>query len=88
MEIELDEEMKGAVLERLVDRIWNRIENSIEELTCISVPRAAGMLDLSTPQARRVFEETIDFGPRETRISIASLRRVIEARRVKRGKRR
>lgn len=89
--MDLDDEMKAAVAAILADRIWEKIESSIEELTLISVPRAAGMLDISTSQFRRVAEEMVDMGPRDAKVTIYSLRallskrKVLKKRKVRRG---
>jgi len=83
MNLELTADERKFIIDSLIDRAWQHQLATIEELTLISVPRFAGMVDLSTPQARRVLEETIDFGPQNTRVSLAEARRCIEARRVK-----
>jgi hypothetical protein len=83
MTLEISPEERERIIDAIIDRTWQHQLATIEELTLISVPRFAGMVDLSTPQARRVLEETIDFGPQNTRVSLAEARRCIEARRVK-----
>lgn len=83
MSIQLTAQERKTIIESIMDRAWEHQKATIEELTLISVPRFAGMVDLSTPQARRVLEETIDFGPQNTRVSLAEARRCIEARRLK-----
>ena len=53
----LSKEQEAKVLadatEELATRIWAKIESEVAELTGISLSRFAGMLDLSTAQARR-----------------------------------
>lgn len=87
MNLELTTAEREYIIESIIDRAWEHQKQRIDELTLISVPRAAGLLDLSTPQARRVMEETIDFGPQNTRVSLADLQRVIDARRTKKRRR-
>jgi hypothetical protein len=83
MNLELTADERKLLLDSLLERLWQHERSTLEELTLITVPRFAGMVDLSTPQARRVLEETIDFGPQNTRVSLAEARRCIEARRIK-----
>jgi hypothetical protein len=83
MNLELTPDERKFIIDSLLDRAWQHQIATIEELTLISVPRFAGMVDLSTPHARRVLEETIDFGPQNTRVSLAEARRCVESRRVK-----
>lgn len=84
--MKLDPQQEAQVIDRLVaeltERAWKKLEGELEEVTCISVQRLAGMLDLSTPQTRRVLQESIDFGPRDTRITLAQAKRLIESRTV------
>lgn len=84
---EQEQKVLQGVIEIIASKTWEKIEKTIEDLTCISVARAAGMLDLSTVQTRRVLDETIDFGAQQTRVSLTSLRSAIDKYRTKRSKR-
>lgn len=86
--IELTAEERKFIVDSILERTWEYQKERIEDLSLLSVPRAAGMLDLSTVQARRVLTETIDFGPQNTRVSFADLKKVIEERRVSKKKKR
>lgn len=84
--MELTEEQKDKVLEMVADKafaaLWERIGDAPEEIALLSIPRASGLLDLSTAQVRRVLEEVVDMGDRQQRVSIATLRRLVQARKV------
>lgn len=82
MSIELTPEERRYLVESILDRTWALQQATLEELTLISIHRFAGMIDLSTAQARRVLEEVIDFGTQSTRISLAEARRAIDSRRT------
>lgn len=83
MSLELTPEERAYIIEAIIDRVWEHQKSCIEELTLISIARFAGMVDLSTGQARRILEEVIDFGSQSTRVSLAEARRAIDARRTK-----
>lgn len=85
---EQEDRVLKEVAEGLIEKVWAKIDQSIEEISCVSVARAAGILDLSTQQARRVFDEVVEFGPRDNRITLAALRRAIEKRITKKGRNR
>lgn len=80
-------EQERVILEMVArdvaDRIWQKIETSLDEVVCVSIPRASGALDLSTRQADKVLTEFVDFGPQSKRVTLAALKQVIERRTVK-----
>jgi hypothetical protein len=78
-----EREILEMVARNLADRIWKKIEGGIDEVVCLSIPRASGALELSTQQANKVLTEFVDFGPRDKRVTLAALKRAIEHRTVK-----
>ena len=67
----------------IADRIWDKIEHALDDVVCISMPRASGALELSTTRANSILTEYIDFGPRDKRVTLRALKAAIEARTVK-----
>lgn len=85
MNFEFDiEALKQAVLEKLVDELREALLPELEEVTLLTINRAAGMCDLSVSQLNRAMTEWVDLGEQSKRISVAQLRRLIEKRTVKR----
>lgn len=81
---EQEAQVLTAVTSELVEKAWEKLEGQLEEVTCISLSRLAGMLDLSTSQTRRVLEEVVEFGPRDMRVTLAQAKDLVESRKVKR----
>lgn len=88
--MELTEEQEEKVLtmvaDRIFDALWERIGDAPDEIALMSIPRASGLLDLSTQQVRRILDEEIDMGDRQKRVSIGSLKRLVESRTIKKKK--
>lgn len=81
---EQEQRILDAATREVAERAWQKLEGELEEITCISLPRLAGMLDLSTSQTRRILEEVVEFGPRDLRVTLAQARRLVESRTVER----
>ncbi|MFT3991838.1 MAG: hypothetical protein QM680_10565 [Luteolibacter sp.] len=86
--MEIDQETKELVAERLAEKYYQAGLETRHELECMTVQKLAGMLDLSTSQTHRLLDEYYDFGPRDTRVSLAQAKAFLESRLVKGGKRR
>jgi hypothetical protein len=67
----------------VADRIWAEISGELEDVTCLSVIRAAAVMDLNPQQVRRMLKEYVAFGERDTRVTLAQLKQLIAARTVK-----
>ena len=83
----LSTEQEAAVMamasREIAERIWGKIEHALDDVVCISIPRASGALELSTDRAHGILKEYVDFGPRDKRVTLRALREAIEARTVK-----
>lgn len=84
LDSDTEQTVLDAVVQELVERAWAKVEGSLEDVTCFSISRLAGMLDLSTSQTRKVLEESIDFGPRDSRVTLAQAKRLLEKRTIRR----
>jgi hypothetical protein len=67
-------------------KVWDTIQHNLDDIACISVHRAAAILDISPQKLRRLFPEYVDLGERDTRFTLAQLRAAIAARTVKNAK--
>lgn len=80
--IELTKAERESIVEAIRQASANHCKAIAEETKLMDITEAAEYLKLSIPQTRRVLNETIDFGPKNTRVSLADLQRAIESRRV------
>lgn len=85
--MQIDSQTQDLIATKLAEKIWQKIESQVEEITCLTIPRLAGMLDLTTSATRSALEEVVDFGPREKRVTLAQAKRLIEARKINPRKR-
>ncbi len=83
----LSPEMEAEIMEKVVaeiaDRIWQKVESGVDEIICLPMYRMAGAMHLSESTARRLCTEFVDFGARDTRVTLAAAKRVIESRTVR-----
>lgn len=70
----------------VAERMWEEVNHLPEQLQCVSLIRAAAILDVSPATLRRMLTEYIDLGERDMRLTMAQLRELIERRRVKADK--
>ena len=61
-------------------RIWDEVRQRLDDITCVSIGRAAAIADLTERQLRKMLVETVAFGPRETKVRLTHLRALIESR--------
>ncbi len=79
-----EREVIAGVTEALIAKAWAKLESGFEDIALISIPRLAGMLDVSTPHAHRLAKgRTVDFGPRDARISLSDAKALVAERKVK-----
>lgn len=72
-----DELIKDAIKEVLDQKL------EIDDLKLLDINQAAKLLGMTKESVRNLKVDTIDFGERTTRWSLADLRKVIESKRVK-----
>ena len=83
--------MEGKIIDlavkEIADRIWNKIENQVDEVILLTPNRVAGMAEITVTHLKRCIEEVVDFGDKTDRISLAQFKRFIAKRTVKKNAR-
>lgn len=59
-----ERQVLAMVADKLFEALWEKIGNAPDEICLLSIPRASGLMDLSTAQVRKVIDEEIDMGDR------------------------
>ena len=73
-----------GIITRCVPQVMDHLLPKLDEMTYITINRAAGMLEMNSGACKRFLAGYIvDFGLRNQRVSLANLKIAIEARRVK-----
>jgi len=80
---ELEAQIIAGAIEALTAQLMAKIESHFEDLICLPFCRVAAILNLSETTARGICKEQVDFGPRDKRVTLSALKRVIEARTIK-----
>ena len=83
---EIEAEAVQGVIAAILERILPKFEAELLEIYMVPLNTAAGLLSLSPESAARVLRDhqaLTSFGPRGKRVSLAGIKRVIEARKVK-----
>lgn len=75
-------------MDRIAERFIAAMGSKLEKVECLTINRVDGILDLTSPQVNKMITEWVDFGPRGRRLTVAQARKLIEQRKVKRGKER
>jgi hypothetical protein len=66
----------------VAERTWQTVQGRLNEVACVSIPRAAAIVDINERQLRSILTETVQFGPGSHKVSLATIERIIEARKV------
>lgn len=64
----------------VAEKAWDAAQEQTERLACVSMQRAAAILDVDLRSLRKLVTETVSFGPRETKVRLSHLREIVEAR--------
>jgi len=81
-------EERDDLMDRIAERFIAAMGSKLEKVECLTINRVDGILDLTSPQVNKMITEWVDFGPRGRRLTVAQARKLIEQRKVKRGKER
>jgi len=80
---ELEKQIVDGAVAEIANRIMGNLNTSPDEMICVSLGQAARILDISVPAIRRLLKETVDLGARDARVTMATIKRLIESRTVK-----
>ena len=80
--MQLTQEQEDRVLteaaQLVADRIFATIQADLGKLACVSIGRAAAIVDLNERQFRKILTQTVAFGARENKVTLAYLADLIE----------
>lgn len=82
------DEDRDAIYDKIAERFIASLGSKLEEVECLTINRVAGILDLTSSQVNKLITDYLDFGPRDRRLSLSQLKRLIEKRTVNKGKKR
>lgn len=66
----------------VAERTWQTVQDDLTKIACVSIPRAAAIVDLSERQFRAILTKTVSFGPGSNKVSLATIEEIIAKRTV------
>jgi hypothetical protein len=67
----------------VAERIWSGVQLRIDDVACVSIGRAAAIVDLDERQFRKILNHTVAFGARENKVRLSTLGDIVASRMVK-----
>lgn len=66
----------------VAERTWRTVQDRLAQVACVSIPRAAAIVDLNERQFRAILTKTVSFGPGSNKVSLSTIEEIISKRTV------
>lgn len=76
-------EVAEAIFTAAGEALAQRIGAELDSLQCVTIKEAAKTLSVSQAKARRLINEYVELGEASRRVTLATLRKLIESRTIK-----
>lgn len=80
--MKLPTELVNAVIKATAKELADRLAPDLAALQLVTIKQAAELLGVSEPKARALIREYVELGEASKRVSLETLRKLIEARTI------
>jgi hypothetical protein len=79
----LPSEITAAIIKAAGKELADRVSDAVEDLQLVTIRKAAEILCVSEPMARKLIREYVELGEASRRVRLSTLRRIIEERTIR-----